>query len=87
MEYLASMCHLSIRTFYRHFKKLTGYSPKDYLLRKRLEYAHQMLSTTTSSLKDIAKACGFCDTSHFIAMFTKTYDTPPGKYRQLAEKG
>lgn len=83
MESLARMCHMSICTFYRHFKKLTGYTPTDYLLHKRLEYAHQILTTTESSLKDIADTCGFCDTSHFIAMFSKRYGTSPGKYRQL----
>ena len=84
MEYLASICHLSICTFYRHFKRLTGYSPTDYMLHKRLEHARQMLATTASSLKYIAEVCGFCDTSHFIAMFSKRYDMPPGKYRQLS---
>lgn len=87
MEYLASLCHLSICTFYRHFKRLTGYSPTDYLLHKRLEHARQMLSTSPSSLKYIAEVCGFCDTSHFIAMFSKCYGTPPGKYRQQALQG
>lgn len=78
---LASMCHLSTRTFHRYFKELTGYSPKDYMMKKRLEHARQMLTTTGSSLKHIANICGFCDTSHFISMFSKHYGTPPGKYR------
>ena len=79
---LAKMCSLSQRSFFRKFRELTGYSPGEYQLMKKLELAEHLLVTTRMPLKQIAHSCGFCDSNYLNKMFAKRYGSAPGAFRR-----
>ena len=67
------------------FKKSTGATPHQYLLRLRLHDAALMLSENGGqkrTINDITRACGFLDPFYFSRMFKKKYGVSPSSYRK-----
>jgi AraC family transcriptional regulator len=79
---LAKECHLSISHFAAAFRKSTGESPHRWLLRRRVETAKEMLSSTELAISEIAIACGFADQSHLTRVFAVNVGAPPGNWRR-----
>lgn len=79
---LVSLTKLSRNTLYRRFRELTGYSPIDYHLNKKLEAARELIGKSDMNIGEIAYTCGFCDSNHLIKMFDKKYNISPGKLRK-----
>lgn len=78
---LAAMANLSISQFDRQFRRAFGSSPRQYLLRIRVEAACRLLAETDDSISTIAQACGFYDHSHFARCFHRFVDASPTEYR------
>lgn len=70
--------HLT-RAFHRH----VGFTPTQFINRKRSEYAAQLLCTTDLTVLDICYACGFGGPSSFYESFRRVYDCSPTRYRAL----
>jgi transcriptional regulator GlxA family with amidase domain len=66
------------------FKRETGMSPNDWLQRRRIKAATDLLCTTNRKLEDIAAACGFTSAPYFCHVFRKYTGTTPGGHRQKA---
>src|SRR5271154_1426779 len=79
---LARECALSAGHFARAFRRSTGLSPHQWLLRCRIDEAHRLLSCSRLSLAEIARACGFADQSHFTKNFTRQTSISPGAWRR-----
>lgn len=67
--------------FTRRFKAQFAETPRDHLMRRRLERARQLLSETRKPLAEIAFECGFSSQAHMTSAFSKTYGTSPGRIR------
>lgn len=80
---LAHEAFISHTSFINSFKKLTGYSPKHYLLMCRLAEAKVLLYSTDMPIADIAFRVGFKDSNSFIRFFRTEMDITPGEYRKL----
>ncbi len=63
------------------FKQATGYSPIQYLLRRRIGEAQTLLISSSLSIAEIAGLTGFDSQNYFNAQFTKHVGIPPGKFR------
>jgi AraC-like DNA-binding protein len=79
---LAEECGLSRGHFARAFRQTTGVAPHQWLTKRRVEQATALLSDYSLTLKDIARACGFADQSHFTRVYTRLTGTPPGARRR-----
>ncbi|WP_213741124.1 AraC family transcriptional regulator [Bradyrhizobium sp. dw_411] len=79
---LARECALSPGYFARAFRRTTGGTPHQWLVRKRVERAKALLLGGRSGLADIAVTCGFVDQSHFTRVFSKIEGDSPGRWRQ-----
>jgi AraC family transcriptional regulator len=79
---LARECGLSSGYFSRAFRRTTGVTPHQWLIRRRVERARQLLLGNGLELADIAVVCGFVDQSHFTRVFTKLEGDSPGRWRQ-----
>jgi len=66
----------------RQFRAAFGTSPYNYLVMRRLDRARRMLAQS-SSLVDVAFACGFSDQSHLTRQFRRAYGVTPGRWRAL----
>ncbi len=64
------------------FKRVTGYSPIDYLLHVRLAKAAERLLKTDESISEIASECGFADSNYFSRQFRKRFNCSPREYRK-----
>lgn len=80
--HLAKLSNLSRRSFFRHFRKLTGTTPVEYCRCKQLEYAADLLRSTDLTLAEITVECGFNDSNYLIKLFPAKFGCTPGKFRK-----
>jgi AraC-like DNA-binding protein len=83
LEAFAQMCHRSLSSFKRDFRKHYGTSPGRWLLERRLTRSVSLLETTRLSITQIMLECGFADPSHFSKTFKEKFGRPPSVYRGL----
>lgn len=81
-DQMASMAGLSVSQFERRFRRAFGTSPRQYLMRIRVENAARALVDTDQTVSEIAQACGFYDHAHFSRSFRRIMNTSPSEYRK-----
>ena len=81
IEELANLCTRSLSSFKREFKRLYNTSPANYIRKKRLEKAVDLLLSTSLSISDISYDCSFNDLAHFSKSFKKEYLMSPQQFR------
>ena len=64
------------------FKKITHYSPQQYILRRRIGKAQCLLIYTSLSLTEISARVGYDDSNYFSRVFKKVIGMSPRAYRQ-----
>jgi AraC family transcriptional regulator len=79
---MAQSVELSTAYFSRMFRKSTGESPHQFLLRQRVERAKEMLRSADARVMDVAVACGFKSQQHFAQVFRHLCGASPTEYRQ-----
>jgi AraC-like DNA-binding protein len=79
---LARLLGLSASHFCRAFKCTFGVSPRDYMLRRRIEVAQALMLTTSEPLSSIAVRCGMCDQPHFTRSFHRIVGETPYAWRR-----
>jgi AraC family transcriptional regulator len=79
---ISSVTGLSRMHFAAQFKAATGLRPHEYLLRRRIERAQEMLVRAGASVVDVALAVGFDSQSHFTGVFKRFVGQPPHAWRQ-----
>jgi AraC family transcriptional regulator, exoenzyme S synthesis regulatory protein ExsA len=83
IDTFARMCHRSLSSFKREFRKLYGTSPGKWLLERRLEHSATLLQTTGMSVTEIMFECGFEELSHFSKAFKGKFGQSPSAYREV----
>ncbi len=78
---LAAVGGISMRHMSRAFNSAIGYAPHEYVLRRRIERAKELMSTGRLGLTEIAIAVGFSSHSHMSAAFKKITGNPPSHFR------
>ncbi|NLS18860.1 helix-turn-helix transcriptional regulator [Rhizobium sp. P40RR-XXII] len=78
---VASVAGLSPNHFTQEFRKATGTTPYQWLMKMRVDRAKDLLPSPTLSLKDIADECGFTDQSHFTKVFARETGSTPAVWR------
>ena len=76
-KFYISQSHLS-----HLFKKKLGFSPMQYIARRRIGEAQSMLVLSTRSITEIATEVGFDNLSHFNVQFKKYVGLSPLTYRK-----
>jgi AraC family transcriptional regulator len=82
LDEMAQSVGLSTAHFARMFRKSTGETPHQFLLRERVERAKAMLRGRNMRILDVAVACGFKTQQHFAQVFRDVYGVRPTEYRQ-----
>jgi AraC family transcriptional regulator len=78
---MAQSVELSPAHFSRMFRKSTGETPHQFVLRNRIERAKEMLRAPETRVLDVAVACGFKTQQHFARVFRHLCGTSPREYR------
>ncbi|TVY08886.1 helix-turn-helix domain-containing protein [Paenibacillus cremeus] len=68
--------------FTRMFQHHTGFSPKKWIIKRRLDLAGQLLLRRTDSIKEIAREVGFTDEYYFHRLFTQRMGMTATEYRK-----
>lgn len=71
----------------RKMKLLLGTTPNDYIRKKRLDLAAQMLSRGGVRVNEVCYAVGFNSPSYFAKCFREVYGTLPAEYARDSEVG
>jgi AraC family transcriptional regulator len=79
---LATAAGLSRMYFARQFRASTGIRPHEYVLRRRIERAQQLLTATSDALVDVALSVGFQTQAHFTTVFKKIVGNTPRQWRR-----
>lgn len=66
----------------RHFKKITGYNFKTYLILVRISRAKDLLVNSNLTVAEISAETGYNSESLFVRMFKKYENTTPTGYRR-----
>jgi len=82
LDEMAQSVGLSTAHFARMFRKSTGETPHQFVLRQRLERAKAMLCVLDTRVLDVAIACGFKTQQHFAQVFRDVWGVSPTGYRQ-----
>jgi AraC-like DNA-binding protein len=81
LEDVASAAGLTRMHFAAQFRVATGLRPHEYLLRRRIECAQQLLSDEDYSLLDAAQLAGFRSQAHFTTVFKRVVGATPKRWR------
>jgi AraC family transcriptional regulator len=76
---MAAQVGLSAAHFSREFKRSTGLTPWDYVVRIRLDRARESLLSGCCSAM-VASHFGFADQSHLARLFKARFGVPPSAY-------
>lgn len=77
VEDYAYLTGRSESTFRRDFKARFGTTPRQWIIRRRLEKAQALLHDTDWDVTRIAEAVGYDNVSHFISAFKRQYQRTP----------
>ncbi len=78
---LAEVINISPTYFASLFKQTMGISPRQYVIRQRVEQAKLMLSKTDLAIADIALQVGFSSQSHLTQQFKRLTGMTPKQIR------
>jgi AraC family transcriptional regulator len=82
LETMAAVAGITPSHFCRVFKKATGISPHQYVMKARLDRAQAMLTQSDMSLATLSEALGFTSQSHFSRAFRAYAGRTPSAFRQ-----
>src|SRR5699024_11908582 len=71
VEKMAQLSGMSESSFYHHFKKHTSLTPNQFMTKKRMEHACNLLMSSDLKNNEIAEAVGYQDTYYFNRVFKK----------------
>ena len=84
LEYLAEVCCLNQFYLLRHFKSYFKITPRQYIIKKRMEAASQLLvEAAPFSVAEICVLVGYNDPSSFSKLFKQFYCHSPEEYARL----
>ncbi|MGM0213138.1 AraC family transcriptional regulator [Enterococcus sp. AZ109] len=82
LQKIATDNHASQYYISHLFSETYGYSPMQYLLRRRIGEAQTLLLITDKSISYIASSVGYDNVSNFNLVFRNKVGMSPGKYRK-----
>ena len=81
IEQLSRLFNYHPNYFIRLFRSETGYTPYQYIVQQRMQYAVTQLNMGLPN-DEVCYACGYTDSSTFTRAFRKYYGVAPQKYRK-----
>jgi len=82
LDEVAARVFLSPVYFHRRFTQLFHVTPHDYMLRKRMNLARNLLYGTPSSVQEVARQCGYENSFYFSRTFKKFFKQSPLQMRR-----
>jgi AraC-like DNA-binding protein len=88
IETLAKLVNLSVTSFHRQFKAVTGMSPLQYQKTLRLQEARHLMLTATLDAGQVSRRVGYSSASQFTREYGRFFGSAPAKdVNRLREQG
>lgn len=81
LNQLAVLAGRSLSSFRRDFLAIYNMPPSQWIRKKRLEKAQELLASTTMTVTDICYTLGFENIAHFSRLFKSEFGRPPTEFR------
>jgi AraC-like DNA-binding protein len=79
VQSLATVASMSVSSFHRHFKAVTGLSPLAYHKQMRLREARQRLLADPGAVASVAFSVGYESASQFSREYARQFGLPPAR--------
>jgi AraC-like DNA-binding protein len=79
VETMAGVAAMSVSSFHRHFKAVTGLSPLAYHKQVRLQEARRRLLAEPGAVASVAFSVGYESVSQFTREYTRQFGLPPAR--------
>ena len=79
---VADHLNTSVYVATRLFKETTGKNFKEYVMDKRMEYAGELLKSTSYKVAEISGMAGFENAEYFSSLFKAKFGMTPTQYRK-----
>ena len=79
---IADHVYMNPTYFCEYFKGITGVTVLDYVTKKRLEKAKELLEVPDIKIYDISASVGYHDSKYFSQLFKKWQGYSPSQYRE-----
>ncbi|MGW0196375.1 AraC family transcriptional regulator [Nonomuraea sp. NPDC003201] len=82
VEAQAGRLGMSVTAFRNAVRRAAGCSPKEYVLRLRLNRAKELLVSTDLPVAAVGRRVGYDDAGYFSRLFTRRTGTAPSRFRE-----
>lgn len=86
LEDVAEMLGFNSAYFSTLFKKETGNTFSEYLIKLRISRARNLLTDTSDPVADVSEQVGYADLKYFSKIFKRETGLTPSEYRKLYQK-
>mgnify|MGYP003020696581 FL=1 len=83
---MAEMVWLNTSYLSSSFKKVTGVTFSDYIMKKRMEKASELIRNTGLGIGEIAGMVGYENVKYFSRIFSRTMHMSPSQYREMQKE-
>ena len=87
LDLLADKFSMSASQISRLFKNTTNEAFKDYIVRKRIKKAQELIQTENIPVSELCTRVGYTNVSHFIKIFKSQLGVTPAAYRNAIHGG
>jgi len=84
LEQVAAQAGLDVSSVCRLFRRFQGGSPYQYLLRRKMTLAAELLMERNCAVKEAAQRVGFADPFHFTRCFKSVHGVPPSRLNRIS---
>lgn len=81
VEMILNEIAMGRRSFEAEFRRVVGRSPHQQIIRVRIDHARHLLRTTSMSLDQVARACGYRYATQFATAFKERTGVTPSAFR------
>ena len=81
MDDLCEVCGVSKQYLCLLFRKILGSRPMEYIAKRRIQAAKELLTGTDMRIEEIAAETGFCTASYFCKLFKRYEGITPSAFR------